>query len=39
MNLFDFINSDEKNICHITFDDHSFENAFEILKKKNIPSI
>ena len=40
MNLFDFINSDEKNICHITFDDghHSFENAFEILKKKNIPS-
>ncbi len=40
MNLLDFINSNEKNICHITFDDghHSFENAFEILKEKNIPS-
>ena len=39
MNLVDFINSNEKNICHITFDDghHSFENAFKILKEKNIP--
>jgi peptidoglycan/xylan/chitin deacetylase (PgdA/CDA1 family) len=39
-NLVDFINSYEKNICHITFDDghHSFEKAFEILKEKKIPS-
>ena len=37
MNLVDFINSHEKNICHITFDDghYSFEKAFEILKEKN----
>ena len=35
MNLADFINSHEKNICHITFDDghHSFEDAFKILKE------
>lgn len=40
MNLVDFINSNEKNICHITFDDghYSFEKAFEILKEKKIPS-
>ena len=40
MNLVDFINSNEKNICHITFDDghHSFDKAFKILKEKNIPS-
>ena len=39
-NLVDFINSNEKNICHITFDDghHSFEKAFKILKERNIPS-
>ena len=40
MNLVDFINSHEKNICHITFDDghHSFEDAFKILKENKIPS-
>ncbi len=39
-NLVDFINSNEKNICHITFDDghHSFDKAFKILKERNIPS-
>ena len=39
-NLFEFINSDRDDICHITFDDghHTFTKAYEILKKNNIPS-